>query len=252
MIKVLLINFMLVTMVFISLQANADENSPQFKIIWESEDTIFFMGQTSFENFEALQRLNNERPGALKKLIVSSGGGNTIAGLEFGKFIRDNHLTVEVRDACVSSCANYIFPAAKKKILEKNAIVGWHGGALQIKWEGETDLFPTPDLLEKFYQDTYEWCTAEAAFYKSIGAKQEITILRQQPSFLTKRTLPAWTYTLEQLKALGVDNVYTEDGVMPDHNPRIGFTVEVVDFSPEQLNYQLSCEQADALRRAQN
>lgn len=243
---------MLVSMGFISLQANANENSPQFKIMWESEDAIFFMGQTSFENFEALQRLNNERPGALKKLIVSSGGGDTIAGLEFGKFIRDKHLTVKVRDACVSSCANYIFPAAKQKIVEKNAVVGWHGGALQIKWEGMADLFTTPDLREKFYQDTNEWCIAEAAFYKSIGVKHEITILRQQPSILTQRTLPAWTYTLEQLKALGVTNVYPEDGVMPKNNPRIGLTVEVVDFSPEQLNYQLSCEQADALRRAQN
>lgn len=226
--------------------------APQTVISWQSEDTLFFRGSTSMENFDTFQRVVSERPGVLKTLIVSSGGGNSLGGIEFGKFIRDHQLIVVVRDACISSCANYIFPAAKQKIVEKNAVVGWHGGALQVSWDRLDEQFPTTDLRQKFYQEINEWCTAEAVFYKSIGVKQEITILRQQPGILAEQTLPAWTYTLDQLKALGVNNINSEDGAMPEHNPRIGLSVEVVDFTPEQLTYQLSCEQADVIRRAQN
>lgn len=235
-----------------AVQVYAEESSPQLNIRWESKNALFFMGQTSIENLEALKHVAEERPESLKTLIVSSGGGDPLGGIEFGKFIRDNQLEVVVRDACLSSCANYIFPAAKKKIVEKDAVVGWHGGALQVSWDRLDEQFSTTDLLQKFYQNTNEWCIAESLFYKSIGVKQEITILRQQPGIISEQTLPAWTYTLDQLKALGVNNIYTESGVMPKQNSRIGLSVEVLDFTPEQLSYQFSCAEADAVRRSQN
>lgn len=40
-------------------------------------------------------------------------------------------LTLVVEGICLSSCANYVFTAAPRKIIRANAVVGWHGSAQQ-------------------------------------------------------------------------------------------------------------------------
>ncbi|MDW6020006.1 hypothetical protein SBW85_20080 [Vibrio plantisponsor] len=55
---------------------------------------------------------NNEKP--ITKLIITSPGGDIAAGIEFGYFIREHNVDVDVRKLCFSACANYILPAAKK------------------------------------------------------------------------------------------------------------------------------------------
>ena len=48
-----------------------------------------------------------------------------------GEWIFDHEIDVIVDEICFSSCANYIFTAGKNKIIEKDAIVGWHGSEQQ-------------------------------------------------------------------------------------------------------------------------
>jgi hypothetical protein len=63
----------------------------------------------------------------IKKIIVTSLGGDVKYGIYIGKDIYDRNLDVVVRDYCFSSCANYIFLAGRKKTIEKNSIIGFHG-----------------------------------------------------------------------------------------------------------------------------
>ena len=51
--------------------------------------------------------------------------------MKIGLWIFDHELDVIVDELCFSSCANYIFTAGKNKIIEKDAIVGWHGSEQQ-------------------------------------------------------------------------------------------------------------------------
>ena len=54
------------------------------------------------------------RPRLLK---VTSGGGDITLGMDLGEWVFQNGLDVEVVDHCFSSCANYVFTAAKAKYL---------------------------------------------------------------------------------------------------------------------------------------
>lgn len=73
----------------------------------------------------------------IKTIIVTSLGGDVKYGIYIGKDIYDRKLNVIVRDYCFSSCANYIFLAGKKKFIEKNSIIGFHGTSFSNPGSGE-------------------------------------------------------------------------------------------------------------------
>jgi hypothetical protein len=70
---------------------------------------------------------------AAKKTFVvkASGGGDGAAALALGILIHRHHWDVEVVDLCASSCANFIFPAGKKKYLNRHSMLLFHGGPYQ-------------------------------------------------------------------------------------------------------------------------
>lgn len=80
----------------------------------------------------AAVRMLLEADGSLKELAIRSGGGDVEAGLALGGLVRDRGLDVRVvGDVCMSSCANYVFPAGRRKIVESGALVIWHGSMIQ-------------------------------------------------------------------------------------------------------------------------
>lgn len=64
-----------------------------------------------------------------KVIKVQSGGGETDEAMHLGRLIHDRNLDIEVNEICASSCANYLFPAAVKKIIPKGSMLGLHGTA---------------------------------------------------------------------------------------------------------------------------
>jgi hypothetical protein len=75
-------------------------------------------------------RLNNEIENALIKptvLVVNSVGGSVYEGIRLGLIVKKHSLNVEVFEKCLSSCANYIVPAASLVILNEKSLMGWHG-----------------------------------------------------------------------------------------------------------------------------
>lgn len=91
---------------------------------------IQYFGPIDIERVEKFKQLY--RPG--DRLLVNSNGGSLYAGIEMGKFIHRNRMTVEVADLCISSCANYIFLAGETKVLNKNSLVVFHGGPKQANF----------------------------------------------------------------------------------------------------------------------
>jgi len=91
---------------------------------------IQYFGSIDMERVEKFKELY--KPG--DRLLVNSNGGSLYAGIEMGKFIHKNRITVEVADVCISSCANYVFLAGETKVLNKNSLVVFHGGPKQANF----------------------------------------------------------------------------------------------------------------------
>ena len=73
---------------------------------------------------------------AVKRLVITSSGGEVEAGIALGLWVFDRRLNVEVTDYCLSSCANYVFPAGHRKSIAPGAIVAWHGNYHHLQQTG--------------------------------------------------------------------------------------------------------------------
>ena len=73
---------------------------------------------------------------AVKRLVITSGGGEVEAGIVLGLWVFDQRLDVEVPEYCLSSCANYVFPAGSHKSIGAGAVVAWHGNYNHLKQTG--------------------------------------------------------------------------------------------------------------------
>jgi hypothetical protein len=62
----------------------------------------------------------------LNKFRLSSAGGSSEAGLQIAEAIQNKGVTVVVEDYCLSSCANYLFLFAHRRILQNESVVGFH------------------------------------------------------------------------------------------------------------------------------
>src|SRR5690606_21674381 len=68
-----------------------------------------------FKVFEQTHDLQHRR------LLVRSPGGLALVGLEIGRLVHELQMDVEVNEFCASSCANYIFTAARRKYVRHNS-----------------------------------------------------------------------------------------------------------------------------------
>jgi hypothetical protein len=90
--------------------------------------TLGYSGEVSAEGLRDLMELDDGSP---TTLMIRSGGGDVAAGMIFGEWVDARALEVVVVDYCVSSCANYVFMAGKKKLVLPGGVVAWHGDAHQ-------------------------------------------------------------------------------------------------------------------------
>ena len=88
-----------------------------------------YRGPLTEDGLDALRTLARGRETGV--LEIDSAGGEIVAGMEFGLWVHDLGLDVRVNRACLSSCANYVFPAGRNKVIAPGAVVAWHGSARQ-------------------------------------------------------------------------------------------------------------------------
>lgn len=164
-------------------------------------------------------------------LVVDSGGGDVEGGLSIGEFILDKKMAVEVKGICISSCANYIFVAAERKIIHQG-IVGYHGNttaAFAGVTEGDLKAmfiqagYSEADADKMYSQLVNELIPREQAFFKALGVSQELFERTQRPdkgmgSGLYSALLPK----AETFLKYGIVNVIGEQSqYVIEHDPRI-------------------------------
>ena len=72
----------------------------------------------------------------VKRLVITSSGGDVEAGIALGLWVFSHRLDVVVPEYCLSSCANYVFPAGRHKSIDAGALVAWHGNYNHLKQTG--------------------------------------------------------------------------------------------------------------------
>lgn len=155
-------------------------------------------------------------------LSIRSKGGITGAGIELGRWVHARGLTVKVMEYCFSSCANYVFPAAPRKLVSNFAVIGYHGGlsstSFQLDGEQEAMLKTLPagqrDALRAKLEAALREALApqaeeERRYFELIGVQQRITTLGQSPAHAQAGTEQSigWTYSIVDFGKLGVRDI---------------------------------------------
>jgi hypothetical protein len=193
------------------------------------EATQAYFSNGELEYFGDLDENANERLFALYDrlspkptvLSIRSQGGEVNAGMALGSWVRAHRLNVKVLEFCLSSCANYVFPAGIRKIVSNFAVIGYHGGPnnpgrlqLGAKAQKIYDAL-TPEKQKAFMEDIAEISSRdshrESEYFKEIGVRADISSLGQQDQYQQiSRDNPGavgWTYSLEGFAMLGVRDI---------------------------------------------
>ena len=197
-------------------------------------DTLYYTGNLSKASSAAFDAaVAGVGRGQLTRLVISSGGGDTVEGRHVGRWVRDTALVVEVDVICFSSCADYVFPAGRARVIRADAFVGWHGNerqfdvlaartgvsvADQLATVPPADVAPGPRAA--FVQEALRSFAVtqkdEAEFYASLGLNDAFAacavgdVLEKRPGYAGQI---GWGFSLADMARLGLANtVYLGEG----------------------------------------
>jgi hypothetical protein len=143
-----------------------------------SGDAVVFEGRIDFASAARFLQLLEE-PG-VARVVVTSRGGLVAPALEMAQAIHRRGLPLEIPAACLSSCANYLFPAAARKVLGRADAVGWHGNMAHVLWLQQAGQASwSPDELAQ----ARALARREAAFYRAIGVDGYVAWFGKLPPY---------------------------------------------------------------------
>ncbi|MGP7256003.1 hypothetical protein ACTZQ8_25120 [Klebsiella pneumoniae] len=90
-------------------------------------DTLYVDGNISKNDDKVLSEIIENHLIPVRTISINSGSGDIETAINIGRIIYDKGISIEVRRLCLSSCANYLFPAARNKIINYGSIIGFHG-----------------------------------------------------------------------------------------------------------------------------
>ena len=220
------------------------DNSEKSKINLLGSHTIKFVGETSIENANLLEKIISNHPEAIDTLIIDSPGGDLIGGLNIGHLVNQYHLNVIVQNICASSCANYIVTASGNVTIEAGALLGWHGGATQpmytsvdinMSWLDQVTRFFYGVDVDKSMDDYFNQLQhQEAIFFEKIGVEQAVTILGMMPGLQQQRDSMLFSFDQETLNRLGLSITF-EDGKQVQLSKKGTKIVQIFTLPKEQL-----------------
>lgn len=138
--------------------------SPAAGTVKQVDDAVIFSGRISPSAAAEFLRLLLDRN--ITRLVITSHGGNVSAALEMALALHERQLDIEVPSACLSSCANYIFPAAHRKTLGKPDAVAWHGNMAHVLYLQQTGQ---ASWNEQEIEEARRLARREADFFSRIG-----------------------------------------------------------------------------------
>ena len=192
-------------------------------------DTVYYTGNFSEASSKAFDAAVQGIPhGRITRMVISSGGGDTVAGRHVARWVRDMGVVVEVDVICFSSCADYVFPAGKARVIRADAFVGWHGNERQFdviaarRGERVVDqpqlrgILPeglSPEqqraLLEEVVRSMAVTQKDEADFYAQLGLNDAFAVcavgddLEQRFGFAGRK---GWGFSIGDMARLGLTN----------------------------------------------
>jgi hypothetical protein len=208
-------------------------------------DTVYYTGNFSKASTVAFDSaVAGINRGQVTRLVISSGGGDTVAGRHVGRWVRDMGLVVEVDVICFSSCADYIFPAGRARVIRADAFVGWHGNERQfhllaarkgVSLEDQLAQYipkdASPEQRATFFRDFTETTKVtlkdEADFYAKLGLNDAFAVcavgdvLEKRPGYAGQI---GWGFSLADMARLGMTNtVYLGDGTYEKDSSRFRY-----------------------------
>lgn len=197
-------------------------------------DTVYYTGnfsKASTSVFDAA--VAGVRRGQITRLVISSGGGDTVAGRHVGRWVRDMAVVVEVDVICFSSCADYVFPAGWARVIRADGFVGWHGNERQfevlaarqgLSLADELGKYAPKELapaqraafVQEFLRSLATTRPDEAAFYARLGLSDAFAVcavgdvLERRPGYAGQI---GWGFSLADMARLGLTHtVYLGEG----------------------------------------
>jgi hypothetical protein len=205
-------------------------------------DTVYFTGHISEASAEIFASVVAPlKRGQVTRLVVSSGGGDTVPGRRIGQWVHEMSLVVEVENICFSSCANYIFPAGRGRVIRADAFVGWHGNERAFEIDArragktlEESIRPmmepwlansTPEERDGLDVDAFlarqvdgmrQSIAAEGRYYAQLGLDDAFAacgtgdVLEKRPGFKDQL---GWGFSIADMARLGLASTrYLGDG----------------------------------------
>lgn len=168
--------------------------------------------------------------GTLTSLSIDSGGGDVEAAMEIGALVRDRRLDVRVRGACLSSCANYVFPSGRKKFIVRGSVVAWHGSPAHLQHQDVQGRGSQDPAIRRFNEDL---ARRDAEFMRSIGVDPHVSWFGKLPPFNVPNF---YALTTADMASFGI----TQVSAPQDYGP--GY----LDSLPEGLRRGITFISADA------
>jgi hypothetical protein len=198
-------------------------------------DRIEYRGLITHEANQGVFDLYRSADPKPQTLFIESQGGSADAGMELGTWLFENGLQVQVDTYCFSSCANYVFPSGRTRVLAPHASLMWHGGVTQpitpqelaqvleealdgLPEEERRQLLAqhsSDELLQQLQRSRLAIVARETAFFRRLGVDQRITTL----GHLYERELlqgqgyyMGWDFSLDDMRRLGIRDISVEGG----------------------------------------
>lgn len=116
----------------------------------------------------------------VETVVLNSGGGYTHEALQIGRVLKVAKVDVVVDGICLSSCANYLFTAGRRKTI-RDGVVGFHGNTRASVGREGVDAFieDLPSELGEAEREAYraeleQTLVWEHAFFADLGIDQTL------------------------------------------------------------------------------
>ena len=206
--------------------------------------TVHYRGVLNRQSVDHFFRQIRAAEAPIDTLVINSSDGESDMTRRIGLWVHEHAVTVVVDHVCFSSCANYIFTAAPRKIIRSGAIVGWHGSEQSHVYIAQSRGLTIRELIDELVEQNLDQAIkdeeaaggevrpelvrarlhssftalfydtrAEQAFLELIGVPVDVLVYGLMPGRYD-RTVAApvdgWTFTLEGMARLGITNVAYE------------------------------------------
>jgi hypothetical protein len=145
-------------------------------------ETACFNGEL---NKDSVRKFLSHDLSGIRYLVIRSGGGDVMAAMDMADALSVNGFTIIIPGMCVSSCGNYLFVAAERKIVLDGGGVCWHGGPDSIK--------VTSDMSEAQIESLNKSIKRSKEFLQRFAVRYEL--ISKLPDDWDQSIIPETAYT---------------------------------------------------------